>query len=247
MKKTINFGKIDYNNSGRKNCEVTIEIEIRQRGGEKTFTIDPITKEHIPTGKTTPIYNELSICGNIWNPRHTDIYCGGQCLDTISKYINAPLFKEIYKYWKLYHLNGMHPECEHQAAEGWTEAAKKEVELYIFTLNPETLKRQKEIEGLAIECAKRGEPFRTTTKQQYVLALNYSITTHKKELPEPQKEFYTLKKTEKKLLGWLRENEHPDGILCKPCPVCGYKYGTEWKHRDIPADVLKRIYETIEN
>lgn len=29
-----------------------------------------------------------------------------------------------------------------------------------------------------------------------------------------------------KALGWLRENEHPDGILCKPCPVCGYKYGT---------------------
>lgn len=247
MKRTIEFGKIDYMGRGRKDCLVTVEIEIRQRGGEKTFTINPATKERVYTGKTTPIYNELSICGNIWNHRHTDIYCGGQCLDTIAEYIHTPLFQELYKYWKLYHLNGMHPECEHQETAGWTETAKKEVELYTFTLTPETLKRQKEIEGMAIESAKRGEPFRTTIKQRYILALDYSITAHNKELPDHQKEFYTLKKTEKKLLGWLRESEHPDGILCKPCPVCGYKYGTEWKHRDIPADVLARIYEIIEN
>lgn len=247
MKKIISFGKIDYNHSGRKNCTVEIEIELRQKGGESTFMIDPTTKKHIPTGRTTPIYHELSICGDIWNPRHTDIYCGGQCLDTIAKYINDPLFEELYKYWKLYHLNGMHPECEHQEAQGWTETAKKTVELCTFTLTPETLKRQKEIEGMAIEAAKRGEPFKTTIKQRYILALDYSITTHNKELPAPKTEFYALKKTEKKALGWLRESEHPDGILCKPCPVCGYKYGTEWKHREIPADVLKRIYEIIEN
>lgn len=245
MKKTINFGKIDYNHSGRKNCAVEIEIELRQKGGEPTFTIDPTTKKHIPTGRTTPIYHELSICGDIWNPRHTDIYCGGQCLDTIAEYISAPLFQEIYKYWKLYHLNGMHPECEHQEAQGWTETAKKEVPLYTFTLTPETLKKQKELEGVAIEAAKRGEPFKTSIKERFVLSLEYSTTTHKKELPANMANFYTLKKTEAKLLGWLHENEHPDGILCKPCPVCGYKYGTEWKHRDIPADVLNRIIEII--
>lgn len=127
MRKTIEFGKIDYNGSGRKNCLVTLDIEIRQRGGEKTFTIDPVTKERIFTGNATPAYNELSICGNIWNPRKTDIYCGGQCLDTIAEYIHTPLFKELYKYWKLYHLNGAHagtPEQE-KAIEEWKQAGNK--------------------------------------------------------------------------------------------------------------------------
>lgn len=139
MKKTIEFGKIDYNHSGRRNCLVTIDIEIRQRGGEKTFTIDPKTKERIYTGKTTPIYNELSICGNIWNPRHTDIYCSGQCLDTIAEYIHTPLFKELYKYWKLYHLNGMHagtPEQEKAIAE-WKASGNK----YEYNAVCEYLKR----------------------------------------------------------------------------------------------------------
>lgn len=245
MKKIINFGKIDYTNSGKKNCTVEIEIELKQRGGEPTFTIDPVTKKHIPTGRTTPIYQELSICGDIWNHLHTDIYCGGQCLDTISKYIDEPLFNELYKYWKLYHLNGLHPECEHQEALGWTETAKKKVNIYTFTLTPETIHEKNKLERMALEAAKRGEPFKTSIKERFILNLNYSIATHESEPPANMKTFYKHTKTEQKTLGWLHENEHPDGILCKPCPVCGYKYGTEWKHREIPGDVLKRIIEII--
>ena len=139
MKKTIEFGKIDFNNSGRKNCLVTVDIELRQKGGDKTFTINPITKERIYTGSTTPVYLELSICGNIWNPRKTDIYCGGQCLDTIAEYVKTPLFKEIYKLWKIYHLNGTHagtPEQE-KAIEEWKKAGNQ----YDYTAACEYLKR----------------------------------------------------------------------------------------------------------
>jgi hypothetical protein len=31
---------------------------------------------------------------------------------------------------------------------------------------------------------------------------------------------------------------HPEGLLHKPCPVCGHKYGTEWKKRRVPRHVL---------
>ena len=40
------------------------------------------------------------------------------------------------------------------------------------------------------------------------------------------------------LLGWVRPDEHPAGLLTKPCPVCGYRYGTEWKTEDLPGDVI---------
>ena len=33
--------------------------------------------------------------------------------------------------------------------------------------------------------------------------------------------------------------EHPDGVLTKPCEVCGYKYGSEWLYEEVPVNVLK--------
>ena len=92
MKKTFNFGKIDFYGRGRKINLVTVTMELRN--SEKG--------------------EELSITGDIWNNLKTDIVCGGQCLDEIAEYIKTPLFKELYKYWKLYHLNGMHAGTKEQ-------------------------------------------------------------------------------------------------------------------------------------
>jgi hypothetical protein len=46
---------------------------------------------------------------------------------------------------------------------------------------------------------------------------------------------------ETKTLGWLKPEEHPDGLLCRPCPVCGYKYGSAWHSESVPDDVLNRL------
>lgn len=40
------------------------------------------------------------------------------------------------------------------------------------------------------------------------------------------------------LLMWVRPDEHPDGLLTKPCPECGYRFGTEWKTEPVPEEVL---------
>ncbi len=45
------------------------------------------------------------------------------------------------------------------------------------------------------------------------------------------------------LLGWISPREHPEGLLGKACPICGYKYGTAWKQRDVPEDVLVFLSE----
>jgi len=89
MKKVLDFGKIDFNGSGRKNCRVTIEVNLNQK--EKGTC--------------------LSICGNIWNPRETDIYCGGQIYNTLKelshKINNNTKMKRIIEVWERYHLNDM--------------------------------------------------------------------------------------------------------------------------------------------
>jgi len=37
---------------------------------------------------------------------------------------------------------------------------------------------------------------------------------------------------------WVRPDEHKEGLLCAPCEVCGYKYGSMWRKEELPADVV---------
>lgn len=52
MKKTFNFGKIKYTNKSRRVNAVEITVELRNRGGEDTFTIDRKTGEKTIVGRT---------------------------------------------------------------------------------------------------------------------------------------------------------------------------------------------------
>lgn len=39
--------------------------------------------------------------------------------------------------------------------------------------------------------------------------------------------------------GWTYEKD--GGILCKACPVCGYKYGSAWQYMPITAYIIEEI------
>jgi hypothetical protein len=41
------------------------------------------------------------------------------------------------------------------------------------------------------------------------------------------------------MLTWVRCDEYKDGLMCKPCAVCGYKYGTQWLHEEVPEKVIE--------
>ena len=88
LSKTFKFDKIAFYGTRRINTpEVTMELRDTAKGPE------------------------LSICGDVWNSKHTDIVMGGQCLDEMKKFKELrfnTLFNKLYKWWELYHLNGMH-------------------------------------------------------------------------------------------------------------------------------------------
>lgn len=223
MKKTFSFGKIDFFNRGVRDNAVSVEVEYNEKDGKKVFTA----------------------CGNIWNRTHTDIVAGGQCLDTIAEYVKDEKFLEIYRLWKLYHLNDMHPECEHQAEMGWAKKACENVNIYNFTMTTEAIKERNALKEKIMQAAKEGRAYLTSQDEQIILCLSYSVKSHIETLPENIKKFYKLEKTDKKMLGWLYEKDHPDGLLSKPCPICGYKYGTAWKYVSIPEQDEKVIYDLL--
>lgn len=223
MKRRFNFGSIDFESRGIARNRVTVDMEYKTEGDKKRF----------------------SVSADVWNARNSDIVCGGQCLDTIAPYIDNPVFSEIFRLWKLYHLNDMHPECEHQAAQGWREIAGKKVTLYHWRMTREAMNEQKAAEKAALVALKCGEIFKPTIKQKFFANLSYSLITHTETPPKNLAKYYEPKKplyngdtghTEVKALGWLRESEHPEGILSKACPVCGYKYGTSWVYFPIPEE-----------
>ena len=92
MQKIIEFGKIDFNGTGRKINLVTLEINLK--------------------GEEKPIF---TVSAYVWNSKKTDTLIGGQCLDELLPYFkNNKLFIEIYRFWKLYHLNDFHAGTKKQ-------------------------------------------------------------------------------------------------------------------------------------
>ena len=103
--RTYSLGKVDYWGRGRRRAhEVRLQIALRPRifNGEVGF-------------------QELSICGEIWNAAHTDIESGGQnieCIEAILPQLSGKreaLIEAMLPIWKKWHLNDMHagtPEQE---------------------------------------------------------------------------------------------------------------------------------------
>lgn len=223
MKKTFDFGKIDFQGRSRKCNAVTVEMEYREDGDKKRF----------------------SVSANVWNAFHSDIVAGGQCLDSIAPYIHNSTFSEILRLWKLYHLNDMHPECMHQAAQGWTDRAKEMATLYVFTMIPEAIRERDSLKRRILTAAQNGEAWKTSPAEQLLLSLEYSITAEAETLPENIATFYRLKETKVQICGRLTPKEHSRGILGKPCPVCGYKYGHSWNYFPIPPEDEQIIYKLL--
>ena len=48
------------------------------------------------------------------------------------------------------------------------------------------------------------------------------------------------------MLTWVYPDEHPGGLLTKPCPVCGYRYGTAWKREEVPQNVIDWLFSLPE-
>ena len=99
MKKTISFGKIDYNNSGKKINEITVDIELKLKYNGITIDNEPVENYYV-----------FSASASVWNHIHSDIIAGGQMFDKLMPYFkDNKLYLQIYRLWKRWHLNDLNP------------------------------------------------------------------------------------------------------------------------------------------
>lgn len=183
----------------------------------------------------------------------------GQCDEEIRNGMpKEPWTKEMLEklcdIWDKWHLNDMRPYCQHQKEFGWREQACEKITLYHYKLNDESAKKQKKAGMAASEALKQGTTFTPTAEQTMYANMKYFLDTYDKieegsELSKyyvPYKSCIGTPETETKTRGWVRFDESDKGILCKPCPVCGYKYGTNWTKEDVPQEIIDWLSELPE-
>lgn len=153
--------------------------------------------------------------------------------------------------WEKWHLNDMRPNCQHQTGPGWD--ASKQVTIYHFRLTPTVSKMQKDNADASMAALREGKPVQWDADTLKLQALEHKATWHEQELPAELAPFYEPngpqyegdqynRPSETKAVGWLYPKDHPEGILTKPCEVCGYRYGSEWKREEVPADVIEWLF-----
>lgn len=201
-----------------------IELKLKRKENEKdVFTASGL------------LYNSLSSLTD------KTLIGGGQCLDCIPEFVetveNEKIKNEllqIYRLWTKYHLNDMHADCEHACNE---KEASKQLTIYKYYLKNENTddktENEEHIEAFNDFFAKYGWSFETTLKPSL--------------MPSYLTQFYEMVEEEKKNAGWVKYDEtlSPDGILGKPCPECGYRYGSSWNYRPIPEKDKNMIKELI--
>lgn len=145
---------------------------------------------------------------------------------------------ELLNIWSKWHLNDMNPSCEHQQALGWLDIAGESVKIYKWKLEYKTSRMQSDIQDKALENIKAKQHAIITKEQADILKLEYWVKTETPEAPSKHYKPDQDQHEETKKLGWLNESEHSRGILSKACPTCGYKYGSAWKERKLPGEVI---------
>ena len=178
----------------------------------------------------------------------------GQCVGEIrkgapTKEWNKEMLNKFCDIWDEWHLNDMRPYCKHQKELGWDIVASEKVNIYHYRLTKEAQAKKGEAEKRALNCLRNGESFIPTELETYFANLKMfddGISAEPPENYELYKSIIYNSTYDTKTLGWLRPDEHPEGILTKPCPVCGYKYGTAWLKEEVPEDVIQWLKELPE-
>ena len=183
--------------------------------------------------------------------------CWGECGQCINDIRNGTpvdgwdvkMINRFCDTWKRWHLNDMRPECEHQRADGWRELAEKNITFYEFVLKHEFFEKRDKLKEEIIEMAKNGESISLNDDQKALLNLEDSVTLEKNhindfyrfcrkfEMPARVVNFSGTGKND-----IFAEHESPNGLLYKPCPVCGHKYDESYLKEDVPQSVIEFLF-----
>lgn len=135
--------------------------------------------------------------------------------------------------WDRWHLNDMRPGCEHQRLIDTT----RKVEIVTYKLTRDAIVEQADLKRDTWALLMRQGRVELSDDARALLELPYTRTSAP-DADSTASGRYEVDKRESKAIGWVTQAEHPEGMLSKPCEVCGYKYGSRWLSESVPEDVI---------
>jgi hypothetical protein len=186
----------------------------------------------------------LSITGVEGPKRNGD--CMGSCGQivmspcTVTDYApgwDAEKVGKLWQVWDRWSGNDKRPGCEHQRAEGLD--ASRKLLLRRFKWSDEFYQRRRAAEEGRLP-ADEYPAFARDAKLVHSLLIAYPRPRwfSGAVLDALRDGLIVEDGVEERAAGSTFVEEHPDGMLCRPCPVCGYKYGTAWLREEVPFPVL---------
>jgi len=244
--KTIFIGSTKPETYDRRPLPITLDVSLEEKSGMEHF------KTTITT--ITPPALRLSISGSIGS------HAGGQINDTLKDLMNkdaldyrpgwnADRLTALLRIWERWHLNYMKPGCIHQS----TAETRKELTLVKVSVHPWKIRDEetrRKMERLLKNYTEKGRiptsegifPLDYLILDCFKAAKNGEVYQPKTEGEKSYFEHGVIEiKTEKKAAGWVKPNEHPEGMLTRPCPQCGYAYGSAWLFDALPPEVTDFI------
>lgn len=176
--------------------------------------------------------NAVGSCGQIYGSIDVDSV-------TPAKGWTADSIREFLNVWERWHLNYMRAGCEHQRL---VDVSRK-VEVVSYGLTSDAHNLRKNAENRVAVSAAKGQlrELELTETERALILLENKWFQHEYYPPDadsPLSGCYEVKKRETRPIGQVYHTEHPDGILCKPCEVCGYRYGSAWLREELPQEVI---------
>lgn len=150
---------------------------------------------------------------------------------------------KLLEIWERWHLNDMRAGCQHQRSWPVTQE---------LTLTPLTW-------GTEFHRIRELASSGRLTRENYAIygdavsivesaTLGFNTPKHEALWSQETKlalafDWLKAKGTKVEKAGWVWPEEHPEGLLCKPCQVCGYRYGSAWLYEPLPDEVMQWAIE----
>lgn len=188
----------------------------------------------------------LSITGVVGPTPYGNAYSCGQCVDDIregtpTKMWSREMLDKLCDIWDRWHLNDMRAGCKHQVGEAWD--ANRQVKVYEYKMDEALRKEQDRLKQNVEEKLLAGAMVQLSELQLQLYNKPYFIKYYNSAPPAGYEKYREETKSVSSLYPMDSDtkcgDKHPLGILCKPCPVCGYKWGSSWLYEPLPEDVVE--------
>lgn len=146
------------------------------------------------------------------------------------------LFSLLLNRWN---YNNLRPCCKHV---DYSKVENNIIPIYLVDLKPETKNKIKRIKNYVVSELLKYDRATLTEEQKEILNLSEYVDYEQyKDFPEDLKAYYYCEIVNYEKARFVSWYDNPEGLINRPCPVCGQRYGEKYCFERIPDNVLATI------